>query len=115
MRAVLFVIILAAVALSGAINAALGEEWLCETTILEGKPPAKTKWVINGDQMRAFGAKDAFRVLRNDDRFVVAFFKKRNPFLTLYLILDKMSGALIELEDLGSEFEPGVEVGHCSR
>ena len=69
MRAVLFVIILAAVALSGAINAALGEEWLCETTILEGKPPAKTKWVINGDQMRAFGAKDAFRVLRNDDRF----------------------------------------------
>jgi hypothetical protein len=117
-----------------ATNTALGETWLCDLTVLEGKPAAKIKWVITGDQMRAFnaarpttGAVDAYRVVRNDDRVLVAFFKKWKPHrddsFTSYYVLDKTSGTLVELNDsvmnaigmgVGSEFAvPNVEVGHC--
>jgi hypothetical protein len=126
-------VFLVAVMLAAASNAAWGETWLCEEPYSKNKPPYKTRYVVTGDQMRAFsvteltsGAKKASRVVRNDDRVLVAFFKEwkshRAESFTLYLIIDKQSGTIVFLDDIvmnalddpSNEFaEPKVEVGHC--
>jgi hypothetical protein len=101
-----------------------GEAWLCE----EGKPPAQTKWVVTGDQLRAFtaaapaGVTLALRVARNDDRVLVAFFKDWQGHceesMKAYIIIGKKSGTLLEMNDaamndISGVGKPEVEVGHC--
>jgi hypothetical protein len=100
----------------------VSETWSCERTIEKITEPVK--WVVSGDQMRAFrpahpsGGKPN-RVVQNDNRVVVAFSRVSND-ATYYIIIDKTSGTLIEMDDIGlhlgwkSDFDkPDVYLGHC--
>lgn len=108
-------------AMSAVSSTAFSETWSCERTV-PGDKTEQMKWVVSGDQMRAFtpgfpaGAKP-FRVVQNNNRVIVAFYRGSRD-LTLYIIVDKTSGSLIEMDDLplnvlGESAKPDVYIGHC--
>jgi hypothetical protein len=107
-------------AMSVASSAAVAETWSCERPAGREKTE-RMKWVVSGKQMRAFtparpsGSNPPHLVVRNDTRALLAVFKKydrRQEFGSLsYIIIDKKTGALIELYDLapgGMAYEPGL-------
>jgi len=78
--------------------------------------------------MTAPRGKGFLRVVKNDQRVLVAFFKKwenakrREGGFTNYIIIEKTTGTLIELDDIvmtsmgeiyKDEAEPHLDVGHC--
>jgi hypothetical protein len=123
-------------AMVAASSAAFGETWSCERPYM-GEKTEKMKWVVSGDQIRAFtaatpktGAKKFYRIMKNDSRVLVAFYKiwperRTDSGSILYVIIDKTSGILIEVNDIalnvaGEEWakdnplaSPEVEIGHC--
>jgi hypothetical protein len=58
------------------------------------------------------------RIVQNNNRVVVAFGRVSSD-VTFYIIIDKTSGTLIEMNDIGLHLgvafddKPDVDIGHC--
>jgi hypothetical protein len=91
------------VAMSVVSSAAFSETWSCERPAGRDKTE-QMKWVVSGDQMRAFRPAHPSGVA----------FSHVSSDAAVYFIIDKTSGTLIEIYDLGRDFDkPDVDIGHC--
>ncbi len=101
------------------------DEWSCNY-----KSNEKTftqKWIVANGRMTAPSGKGGLRVILNDDRVLIGFFKFRqkpnNEPVLEFIIIDKKSGAYLEIDtalmsamgkDHDDVSEPNVETGHCT-
>ena len=106
---------------------ARAETWSCEESRAD-KTVAQV-WIVSGDRLTTPSDERYYRVVKNDQRTLVAFRKDweykiggGTPFVS-YVIIEKATGALIDLNDsvlttLGEEYKdtatPDVGVGHCT-
>jgi hypothetical protein len=101
------------------------DEWSCDH-----KSNGKTftqKWIVANGRMTAPGGKGGLRVILNDDRVLIGFFKFRQkpndePVLDM-TIIDKKSGDYFDIDTIvmsvmgkasDDTSEPGVQIGHCT-
>jgi hypothetical protein len=117
----------AVVAIACSSDLGRAETWSCEQTVT-GKSVQQV-WIVAGDQLTTPSDERRYRILRNDQRVLIAFHKDweykigGGTPLVEYVIVEKATGTLIDLNDsvltiLGSEYKdsvtPDVGVGHCS-
>jgi hypothetical protein len=116
--------VVAIVCLSGI---AKGETWSCEQS--RADKTVVQVWIASGDRLTTPSDERQYRIVRNDQRTLVAFRKDweykiggGTPFVS-YVIIEKATGALFDLNDsvlttLGEEYKdtatPDVGVGHCT-
>jgi hypothetical protein len=106
---------------------AKGETWSCEQS--RADKTVKQEWIVSGDRLTTPGDERHYRIVRNDQRTLVAFRKDweykigGGTPLVSYVIIEKATGALFDLNDsvlttLGEEYKetatPDVGVGHCT-
>ena len=90
-----------AIACSGGI--AKAETWSCEQRVAD--KIAKQVWIVSDDRLTAPNDERNYRIIRNDARVLVAFHKDweykigGGTPLVSYVIIDKTTGALIDLND----------------
>jgi hypothetical protein len=102
------------------------ETWSCEQEAA-GKT-IRQVWTVAGDRLSAPDDERRYRIMRNDARILIAFRKDweykigGGTPLVAYIIIDKATGALIDLNDsvlttLGAEYKdtatPDAGVGRC--
>jgi len=106
---------------------AKGETWSCEQSNT-GKT-VNHVWIVSGDRLTTPNDERHYRIVTNDQRALVAFRKDweykigGGTPLVAYVIIEKTTGTLIELNDsvlttLGEEYKdtttPDVGIGHCT-
>jgi hypothetical protein len=117
----------AVIAITCLSGIAKGETWSCEQS--RGDKTVKQAWIVSGDRLTTPGDERYYRIVRNDQRTLVAFRKDweykiggATPLVS-YVIIEKATGALIDLNDsvlttLGEEYKdtatPDAGVGHCT-
>jgi hypothetical protein len=117
----------AVIAIACLSDIARAETWSCDQSTAD-KTVAQV-WIVSGDTLTRPGDERRYRIVRNDQRVLVAFHKDweykiggGTPFVS-YVIIEKASGTLIDLNDsvltsLGEEYKdtatPDVAVGHCT-
>jgi hypothetical protein len=106
---------------------AKGETWSCEQS--RADKTVVQLWIVSGDRLTTPSDERYYRIVRNDQRILVAFRKDweykiggGTPFVS-YVIIEKATGTLFDLNDsvlttLGEEYKdtatPDVGVGHCT-
>ena len=116
----------AAMAVACGSDIAKADTWSCEQ-----KAADKTitqVWTVSGDRLSTPNDERRYRIIRNDERVLIAFHKDweykigGGTPLVAYIIIDKTTGALIDLNDsvlttLGAEYKdtatPDATLGHC--
>jgi hypothetical protein len=117
----------AVIAIACLSDVAKGETWSCEQD--RAHKTVAQVWVVSGDRLTTPGDERQYRIVRNDQRALVAFRKDweykvggGTPFVS-YVIIEKGTGTLFDLNDnvlttLGEEYKdtvtPDVGVGHCT-
>ncbi len=106
---------------------ARADTWSCEQNV--AAKTIKQVWIVSGERLSTPNNERHYRIIRNDARVLVAFHKDweykigGGTPLVAYVIIDKTTGALIDLNDsvlttLGAEYKdtatPDVAVGHCA-
>jgi hypothetical protein len=120
------------IALCCAVSAFAGDTvkadtWSCEQNVAD--KTIKQVWTVTGDRLSTPDDERRYRIIRNDARVLIAFHKDweykigGGTPLVAYIIIDKATGALIDLNDsvlttLGAEYKdtatPDAAVGHCA-
>jgi hypothetical protein len=106
---------------------AKGEMWSCDQSVAE--KTVNQVWIVSGDRLKTPSDERNYRIVRNDQRILVAFHKDweykiggGTPFVS-YVIIEKTTGTLIDLNDsvltsLGEEYKdtatPDVGLGRCT-
>ena len=108
-------------------DVAKADTWACEQSV--GAKTVKRVWTVAGEQLSTPNDDGHYRIIKNDARFLIAFHKDwefkigGGTPLVAYIIIDKTTGALIDLNDsvlttLGAEYKdtatPDVVIGHCA-
>ena len=116
--------VIAITCLSGMAKA---ETWSCDQSI--ANKTVVQAWSVSGDRLTTPSDERYYRIVRNDQRTLVAFRKDweykigGGTPLVSYVIIEKATGALFDLNDsvltaLGEEYKetatPDVGVGHCT-
>jgi hypothetical protein len=117
----------AAIAVASFSDIANADTWSCEQNVAD--KTIKQVWIVSGERLSLPNDERHYRIIRNDARVLVAFHKDweykigGGTPLVAYIIIDKTTGALIDLNDsvlttLGAEYKdtatPDVTVGHCA-
>jgi hypothetical protein len=117
----------AAIAVACCSDTARADTWSCEQNIAD--KAVKRVWVVSGNRLTAPNDDNRYRIIRNDERVLIAFHKDweykigGGTPLVAYIIIDKATGALIDLNDsvlttLGAEYKdtatPDAALGHCT-
>jgi hypothetical protein len=117
----------AIMAISCLSGIAKAETWSCEQS--RANKTVQQTWTVSGDQLTTPSEERFYRIVRNDQRTLVAFRKDweykigGGTPLVSYVIIEKATGALFDLNDsvlttLGEEYKdtatPDVGVGHCT-
>jgi hypothetical protein len=117
----------AVIAMAGLSDIAKAETWSCERDTAD--KTVKQVWIVSGDRLTTPGDERYYRIVKNDQRALVAFRKDweykigGGTPLVSYVIIEKAAGTLIDLNDsvlttLGEEYKdtatPDVGVGHCT-
>jgi hypothetical protein len=115
-----------AIAVACCGDIAKADTWSCEQNVAD--KTVKRQWIVSGDRLTAPNDENRYRIIRNDGRVLIAFHKDweykigGGTPLVAYIIIDKTTGALIDLNDsvlttLGAEYKdtatPDATVGHC--
>jgi hypothetical protein len=93
----------AVIAITCLSGIAKGETWSCEQS--RGDKTVKQAWIVSGDRLTTPGDERYYRIVRNDQRTLVAFRKDweykigGGTPLVSYVIIEKATGALIDLND----------------
>jgi hypothetical protein len=116
-----------AIALACGTDIARADMWSCDQNV--GDKVITQVWIVADDRLSTSSDDRRYRIIRNDARLLVAFHKDweykvaGGTPLVSYVIIDKTTGALIDLNDsvlttLGAEYKdtatPDVAVGHCT-
>jgi hypothetical protein len=117
----------AVIAITCLSDIAKGETWSCEQS--RADKTVVQVWFVSGDRLTTPSDERYYRIVRNDQRTLVAFRKDweykiggGTPFVS-YVIIEKATGTLFDLNDsvlttLGEEYKdtttPDVGVGHCT-
>ena len=117
----------AAIAVGCCSGVARAEAWSCEQNVAD--KTIKQTWVVSGDRLTVPNDERNYRIIKNDARVLVAFRKDweykigGGTPLVAYIIIDKTTGALVDLNDgvlttLGAEYKdtvtPEAVLGHCA-
>jgi len=117
----------AVIAITCLSDIARAETWSCEQSTA-GKT-VKQVWIVSGDRLTTPSDERYYRIVKNDQRALVAFRKDweykigGGTPLVSYVVIEKATGTLIDLNDnvlttLGEEYKdtatPDVGVGHCA-
>ena len=117
----------AAIAVACCCDIAKADTWSCEQNAAD--KTIKQVWTVSGDRLTTPNDEKRYRIIRNDARVLIAFHKDweykigGGTPLVAYIIIDKTTGALIDLNDsvlttLGAEYKdtatPDAAVGYCA-
>jgi hypothetical protein len=109
--------LIALVLMSGISGAETLEIWACES--YNNPVPYKQQWIISTKGIQVIGGSAFWQIAQNNDKVAVGWFTSETSN-SIYVILDKKTGTLIELEDdkifKGTEVIPITTfVNHCTR
>ena len=117
----------AAVAVVRCSDIAKADTWACEQDV--AAKTVKQVWIVAGERLSTPNDERHYRIIKNDAHVLIAFRKDweykigGGTPLVAYIIIDKTTGGLIDLNDsvlttLGEEYKdtatPDAAVGHCA-